>query len=279
MGELRGVARASELHRRGVSRRALAHAVASGELVTVGRGAYALPDAQPPLVRAVRHRASVTCASALQLYGWDLLDKPVRPHLSSPRRQASGGCVWHRGALGPRLADELTAAAVAVRCLPGAQALVVADQVLRRGWDRTDLASRVRVRGSAAATWAVSHADGRAESVLESALRWALLTAGVSDLSLQVQIPGVGRVDMVAEGWLVVEADGWGTHGTRAAFEEDRRRVTVAMCAGLPTVRVTWADAVFDPGGVGRAVREVLARGSTGHFRTKVTSAISEPMR
>jgi very-short-patch-repair endonuclease len=44
---------------------------------------------------------------------------------------------------------------------------------------------------------------------------------------------------------LVVETDGWQTHGTRAAFERDRSRDQRLMLAGYRVVRFTWRQ-VFD---------------------------------
>jgi predicted transcriptional regulator of viral defense system len=42
---------------------------------------------------------------------------------------------------------------------------------------------------------------------------------------------------------VIVETDGWRTHGTRAAFERDRRRDQRALLAGWTVVRVTWRQA------------------------------------
>jgi very-short-patch-repair endonuclease len=39
---------------------------------------------------------------------------------------------------------------------------------------------------------------------------------------------------------LIVETDGWETHGTRAAFEADRARDAALMAAGLRVVRFSW---------------------------------------
>jgi hypothetical protein len=45
---------------------------------------------------------------------------------------------------------------------------------------------------------------------------------------------------------LVVELDGYETHGTRAAFVRDRRRDRLLEAAGFAVIRVTWWD--LDPG-------------------------------
>jgi hypothetical protein len=46
---------------------------------------------------------------------------------------------------------------------------------------------------------------------------------------------------------LAVETDGWGSHGTRQAFESDRRRDRRLSMAGWTVVRFTWRDVEREP--------------------------------
>ena len=46
---------------------------------------------------------------------------------------------------------------------------------------------------------------------------------------------------------LVVEVDGFGVHGTRAAFERDRRRDAALVAAGHRVIRVTWRQLAQEP--------------------------------
>ncbi|MGO9754047.1 MAG: hypothetical protein ACLP8S_17800 [Solirubrobacteraceae bacterium] len=39
---------------------------------------------------------------------------------------------------------------------------------------------------------------------------------------------------------VIVETDGYGTHGTRTSFESDRRRDQRAVAAGWHPIRITW---------------------------------------
>jgi very-short-patch-repair endonuclease len=55
---------------------------------------------------------------------------------------------------------------------------------------------------------------------------------------------------------LIVETDGWGSHGTRQAFENDRRRDRRLTVAGWTVVRFTWRDVEREPA----EVKETLAR-------------------
>ena len=57
---------------------------------------------------------------------------------------------------------------------------------------------------------------------------------------------------------LVAEADGWETHGTRRAFERDRRRDQLLLRAGYRAVRFTWRQVLDDPGWVAETVRRSL---------------------
>ena len=59
---------------------------------------------------------------------------------------------------------------------------------------------------------------------------------------------------------LIVEVDGHGTHGTRRAFENDRRRDQVHAAAGYLVIRVTWDQLQNEPLAVIAALAQALAR-------------------
>jgi very-short-patch-repair endonuclease len=46
---------------------------------------------------------------------------------------------------------------------------------------------------------------------------------------------------------LVVETDGWETHGTKAAFRSDRRKDAALTSAGYRVMRFTYDDVVYEP--------------------------------
>jgi very-short-patch-repair endonuclease len=64
---------------------------------------------------------------------------------------------------------------------------------------------------------------------------------------------------------LVVETDGHATHGTRLAFERDRRRDQRLALAGWRVVRFTWSQVIRASDEVARTVRALLGerRGET----------------
>jgi very-short-patch-repair endonuclease len=59
---------------------------------------------------------------------------------------------------------------------------------------------------------------------------------------------------------LIVEVDGYGTHGTRRAFETDRRRDQVHAAAGFVVIRVTWNQLQDEPLAVIASIAQALAR-------------------
>jgi very-short-patch-repair endonuclease len=58
---------------------------------------------------------------------------------------------------------------------------------------------------------------------------------------------------------LIVETDGHRTHGSRSAFERDRRRDQRLALAGWRVVRFTWRQTANDPLGVADVVRSLLS--------------------
>ena len=62
---------------------------------------------------------------------------------------------------------------------------------------------------------------------------------------------------------LVIEMDGWEAHGTRQAFERDRRRDERLKLAGYEPLRFTRRRIIREPGGVIRTVAVLLARRAT----------------
>ena len=103
-----------------------------------------------------------------------------------------------------------------------------------------------------------------AESELE-AVFYALIEA--SDLppgTRQARVAGrTGglRLDLLwEEAGLIVEVDGWETHGTREAFQADRARDRAMLVQGRGTMRYTWDDVMCRPQQVVEEIREGLAR-------------------
>ncbi|NIZ90498.1 DUF559 domain-containing protein [Kineococcus rubinsiae] len=265
-----GSARWSDLGR-DVARGTLLRAVRDGRVERPGRGVFALPGADPGQLAALRVGGVLSCHSAAAARGWALLRPPAAVHLevAAGSRRTLRGAVLHRSgsALSAGGATDLRGTVVgAVRCLPLVEAVVLLDGLLRDGvLDPDDLdlvAAGLPRRFPHRRAFAL--VDARAESVLESAVRVACVLAGLRVAS-QVRLAGVGRTDLLVEGWLVVETDGREHHA--ATFQEDRRRdARTAQLGGL-TLRFTHADVVHRLEETVQLITEVARAGPRGRLR------------
>jgi very-short-patch-repair endonuclease len=59
---------------------------------------------------------------------------------------------------------------------------------------------------------------------------------------------------------LVVETDGWATHGTRWSFEDDRLKDQRLRLAGFDPLRVTARQVQFEPGRLNQLLLRLLVR-------------------
>jgi very-short-patch-repair endonuclease len=57
---------------------------------------------------------------------------------------------------------------------------------------------------------------------------------------------------------LIAEVDGWESHRTRSAFEDDRARDAALALLGYRIVRFTWRQINADAGRVGKTIRDLL---------------------
>jgi very-short-patch-repair endonuclease len=59
---------------------------------------------------------------------------------------------------------------------------------------------------------------------------------------------------------LIVEVDGYDTHGNRLAFENDRRRDQTHVAAGYVVIRITWQQLQHEPIAIAARIAQALAR-------------------
>jgi len=262
---LGGCSRRAVLLDEGVSERGLARAAAAGHVRRFGRGVYALPGADAAILAAVRCGGLLTCASGAGALGLSVLAPTRRVHIATRNNPVglTAPVVLHRGRScrydGPLpVAGTLDCAAQALRCLPPMAALVIVDSALAaRRVTVAELYARLGTKGSAAARILLSLADASSDSPLETIARVLLRVHGL-DVQMQVYLDGVGRVDLLVEGVLVVELDGFEHHSDRAHYRNDRRRANALTCMGLRLVRFTYEDVVHRPTWVVACVFEAL---------------------
>ena len=66
---------------------------------------------------------------------------------------------------------------------------------------------------------------------------------------------------------VLVETDGWATHGYRAAFERDRARDAHLTSLGFVVLRFTWSQVADQPIHVAATIAATLSRGSRARAR------------
>ena len=263
-----GAASARRLQAEGVTPAELRRALTGGSVVRLRRGAYALPEAAGPTVAAVRLGGVVAGTAAARLHGFDVLDGSGPVDVIVPR--SWGHARWpgvrvRRTDLRPDEQLDLCTSPVrtvidCARWLSLREGVVIADAALRRGLDVDLLARTARAahgHGSVQIRQVVALSDGRAESVIETCARLIVIDIAASVLP-QAWIPGVGRVDLLLDGWLVIEADGFAFHRSRQDYREDRRRATELARLGFTLVRFSYEDVVFRPDWVRTVIAEML---------------------
>lgn len=273
--ELRGgLCARSDLVER-TSRRAVERAVARGEVVVLGHGRLGLPAYDEAVAVAYGLRGVLCLTSAALCHGWEVKVVPERPYVAVGRGRAV--TPQQRGSAHvsfPVLhADDVTDGRhTSVECtldqclrlLPPDEALAVADSALRHGVPPATLrrvARSARGPGAPQARDIAARADGRSANPFESVLRH--LAHQVDGLSVEPQRVILGtrqtaRPDLVdVDLQLVLEADSFEWHGSRAALRKDARRYNHLVADGWLVLRFAWEEVMFDPGYVIDVLREV----------------------
>ena len=151
------------------------------------------------------------------------------------------------------------------------EAVVVLDAFLHRGLtdrDRLEAAAAQlsQRRGVAVLRQAVAHADGRAESPMESRLRMLLVLAGLRPPVPQYEVRApdgrlLGRVDLAfVEERLALEYDGRESHLEPGRFQHDRHRQHDLVEAGWDVLRFTAHDVLRARDESAALVRRFLER-------------------
>ncbi|MFD5224653.1 DUF559 domain-containing protein [Microbacterium sp. NPDC058342] len=262
-----GVARGTHLQQYGCTRWRLSDAVARGRIRRVRPGVFALPSADRKLVLAAAHGGELTCADALRAHGvWVLPGEDDGVHVwlgraGRPHAHRDCGCVVHHspGTAKVGLAAVPTALIHAYRCLSEESFFAAYESAWNRRLLSASDRSRIRDALPRAATWMLDLARPDAQSGLESLLRFRLHLLGIR-LDCQVGIPGVGRVDFVAAGRLIIEVDGRENHAGAERRHSDLRRDVAASALGYETLRFDYALVVHDWDAVVRAILPAIGR-------------------
>ncbi|WP_417562364.1 hypothetical protein [Microbacterium sp.] len=257
------------LRQQGMSRRAIAAAVDDGRLLRVRTGAFCAPGVHRDCIVAGLNRGRLSCVSELARRGVFVLRLPDHPHIHvvpSASRLGESRAVRrvHRDRLRRQphpdsLSVEFFDALVhSVLCQDVRAAIASIDSALHVGLLRLDELDELfealprkyrRVRGLV---------DGRAESGPETLMRFILRSIRCS-FDVQVRVRGVGRVDFLVDGWLIIECDSEEFHGEWDDRRRDLRRDMAAASRGFTTFRPIAEDIMWHPDRVRAAVVGLLS--------------------
>lgn len=275
-----GVVTRAQLAELGLTDPSIGRRVEDGSLWRVHKGVYAV--GRPSLTREGRFMAAVlSCgpAAALSHFAagvlWRLLtERGPRIDVTVPRggqRRRRGAVIIHRSALP---AADITHRD-GIRVTTPARTLIdLADVLPRRQLERAlDEAAYLRLdlapvsplpgrRGAGVLAQVIArHAPGstRTRSELEERMLSLCKRCRLPTPEVNTTVQG-HEVDFLwRDSRLVVEVDGWAAHGTRSAFERDRRRDADLLAAGWRVLRISWERLRSEPLWVAERLAEVLA--------------------
>ena len=264
-----GVARSAQLLHAGFSRRDLLRLRESGANQPK-RGVFVLPGCDEDYQSAIKYNGRLSCASAAAHYGLWLRHPPSRLHLACNHGHGSG-FVRHRTIrfdghpLVPVAAVE-DVALHALGCLtPPASTAMATSAIRLHGVSPELLARELRADRSGTALRALRELDLRAESIVEVDAQHLFRSNGIR-YEAQVFLPGIGRVDFLLDGFLIVEIDGFAFHSKREDMLRDRNRNNTSAVNGYVVLRYMPEHVWFSPDQVLAEIRAVLAaRYGTAH--------------
>ncbi|TFC05510.1 hypothetical protein E3O42_02795 [Cryobacterium adonitolivorans] len=267
-----------DLRRGGLSGVEITEAVRRQDIIRVRRDHYARPGLDQHTLEAVRVGGRLACVSAaaeLGLFAFDYshthlhVDREAsrlrsphtrfRPLAELPRNgvqlhwwplleSADGNefCVGVKDAL-----------VQIIRCQEPRFALAALDLALHERRIRPRDLDSIFARVPAEKQPLRLLIDARSESGQETVLRQLILDAGLR-CEIQVSIDGVGRVDLLVEGCVVVEADSQAFHKEWEQHIRDRTRDLLLAERGYLSLRVLYQHTMFEPETVIAAIRRLV---------------------
>lgn len=260
------------LAEQGLSRHRIACLVAEGRLIRTRRGRYLRADAHPQLLEASRLGGRLDCVSLLAALGVFVRERhplhlqftPATTRL--PTRPSQVVAHWRDTACErTALSTDLVSALIqACRCQPPRDAVATLDSAWHLGLvSESDVAEIFRrlphrfhvLRGLL---------DPRCESGAETLMRLTFRALGCR-VDVQVELAGVGRVDLIVDGWLIVECDSKAYHEDWRSQMRDRRRDIAAAGLGYTTIRPVAEDIYYRADELLAAIKAILDAHDSGH--------------
>lgn len=262
LAQVGGVARTAQFLAAGYSRTDISRLAAVARQLR--RGVFVLPTCQPEFESAIRNNARVTCASAAGHFGLWLREAPVQHHLACDHGRG-GGFVRHRtvrfdGHPTLPLAAVEDVVLHAITCLAPPASTAIATSAMRlHGVPLELLKAQLTADRSGSALKALHQLDLRAESIVEVDAQHLFRANGIG-YDAQVYLPGIGRVDFLIEGYLIVEVDGFAFHSSHESLRRDLGRNNASTLGGFAVLRYMPEHIWFEPERVLAEIRTVLGR-------------------
>jgi very-short-patch-repair endonuclease len=261
----------TQLREIGYSSERIRHELAARTVHPIGRSWLVAPGVHPDAVRAVALGGRLTATSALATYdvwvtcpmGLWIANRPTASRL--PATAKNEHRVWRADRF-PRTDEKRWRVSLADALLHyasiGAEPDVIAsiDSALNGGLlsekqlDDIFAASPRRVRRMRKKVRADS------QSGLETIMRLACEAEGWR-VDIQIYITGVGHVDVLIDGWLVIELDGGAWHDDEESKDEDARRDAELTLIGYRYQRFRHGQVMRDLPLCMAVIRTILAGG------------------
>lgn len=272
------IASRAELLSAGATSRSLTTAVQGRHLIRVRRDHYALPGTPRSIVQAVRIGGRIGCLSALAAFGVFAIDKTFthahvdraasRTRHPNTRRlrlndRERDGVEVHWGSLLDKSDGSeysvglLDALAQVLVCQHRWHAVASVDNALYLKLISEPDLRQVFAHVPSHLRPLLAAVDGRAEAGQETVLRMVLTESGLH-CEPQVEVEGVGRVDLIVEGCVAVEADSRLAHDGWELHVRDRNRDVDIARMGIPSLRPAYQRTIHTPHEVRDAVLQLV---------------------
>lgn len=242
---------ARALAEQGLSRHAVTRLIGDGVLLRLRNGRYVPSHMHRDLIAVGRIGGRLDCLSLLTAIGvFVRIAPPLHAQFdpATTRLPPRPGVVahWRRSAAPPTslAADLIEALAQACRCQAPRDAVATLDSAWHHGLIDEEGVGAVFARLPRRYRSVRAQLDPRSESGAETLMRLLLRGLGV-DVQVQVQVDGVGRVDLIVDGWLIVECDSRAFHEGWEAQKRDRARDLAAAALGYTTIRPIAEDIMY----------------------------------
>ena len=260
---------AQALRAEGMTRRQMAKSVSDGRLIRVRNGRLLPTGAHADVIQAARLGGRVDCVSLLRHLGVFVLEKAplhIQVDVGASRLPSCPTDVVRHWRTSPAPREQLItdleeALTQATRCQEPRAAIATLDSAWHLGLideeGITDIFARLPPRFRALRPLL----EPRCESGAETLLRLMLRSLGCH-IDVQVKLRGVGRVDFIVDGWLVIECDSEAHHSGWDKQKRDRRRDVAAARLGYSTIRVLAEDIMYHREKTLTALKEVVRHGA-----------------